>query len=238
MNELFNIIKNSLRTNSFYIPSQNTYVNGCSLTIKQYNDLLELDATLEFGFEQYIKHSILTDSIIKENVDNYENLLYFDKPFLLAQIKLAQESNFLGFSLGEYKEGISNRISTTNLSSYEAVYNSNNLVISFGLNSFKDVQQINKEYLETLNGKYNLAGDVISLEIFKHLKEISYLNQSIGSVRNIKELKPLIDQMPAGLVETFNGLLSKVNEDIRELNKFEIDGENFVFNPSLEFMLS
>jgi hypothetical protein len=238
MNELFNIIKNSLRTNSFYIPSQNTYVNGCSLTIKQYNDLLELDATLEFGFEQYIKHSILTDSIIKENVDNYESLLYFDKPFLLAQIKLAQESNFLGFSLGEYKEGISNRISTVTLSSYEAVYNSNNLVISFGLNSFKDVQLINKEYLETLHGKYNLAGDVISLEIFKHLKEISYLNQSIGSVRNIKELKPLIDQMPAGLVETFNGLLSKVNEDIRELNKFEIDGENFVFNPSLEFMLS
>ena len=140
--------------------------------------------------------------------------------------------------MGEYREGISNRISTVNLSSYEAVYNSNNLVISFGLNSFKDVQQINKEYLETLNGKYNLAGDVISLEIFKHLKEISYLNQSIGSVRNIKELKPLIDQMPAGLVETFNGLLSKVNEDIRELNKFEIGGENFVFNPSLEFMLS
>jgi hypothetical protein len=238
MNELFNIIKNSLRTNSFYIPSQNSYVNGCSLTIKQYNDLLELDATLEFGFEQYIKHSILTDSIIKENVDNYESLLYFDKPFLLAQIKLAQESNFLGFSLGEYKEGISNRISTVTLSSYEAVYNNNNLVISFGLNTFKDVQQINKEYLETLNGKYNLAGDVISLEIFKHLKEISYLNQSIGSVRNIKELKPLIDQMPAGLVETFNGLLSKVNEDIRELNKFEINGENFVFNPSLEFMLS
>jgi len=238
MNELFNIIKNSLRTNSFYIPSQNTFVNGCSLTIKQYNDLLELDATLEFGFEQYIKHSILTDTIIKENVDNYESLLYFDKPFLLAQIKLAQESNFLGFSLGEYREGISNRISTVNLSSYEAVYNSNNLVISFGLNTFKDVQQINKEYLETLNGKYNLAGDVISLEIFKYLKEISYLNQSIGSVRNIKELKPLIDQMPAGLVETFNSLLSKVNEDIRELNKFEIDGENFVFNPSLEFMLS
>jgi hypothetical protein len=140
--------------------------------------------------------------------------------------------------LGEYKEGISNRISTVTLSSYEAVYNSNNLVISFGLNTFKDVQLINKEYFETLNGKYNLAGDVISLEIFKHLKEISYLNQSIGSVRNIKELKPLIDQMPAGLVETFNGLLSKVNEDIRELNKFEIDGENFVFNPSLEFMLS
>jgi len=238
MNELFNIIKNSLRTNSFYIPSQNSYVNGCSLTIKQYNDLLELDATLEFGFEQYIKHSILTDTIIKENVDNYESLLYFDKPFLLSQIKLAQESNFLGFSLAGYKEGISNRISTINLSSYEAVYNSNNLAISFGLNSFKDVQQINKEYLETLNGKYNLAGDLISLEIFKHLKEISYLNQSIGSVRNIKELKPLIDQMPAGLVETFNGLLSKVNEDIRELNKFEIGGENFVFNPSLEFMLS
>ena len=238
MNELFNIIKNALRTNPIYIPSQNTYVNGCSLTIKQYNDLLELDATLEFGFEQYIKHSILTDTIIKENVDNYESLLYFDKPFLLAQIKLAQESNFLGFSLAEYKEGISNRISTVNLSSYEAVYNSNNLVINFGLNSFKDVQQINKEYLETLNGKYNLAGDVISLEIFKHLKEISYINQSIGSVRNIKELKPLIDQMPAGLVETFNGLLSKVNEDIRELNKFEIGGENFVFNPSLEFMLS
>ena len=89
-----------------------------------------------------------------------------------------------------------------------------------------------------MNGKFNLAGDVITLEIFKHLKDISYLNQSIGSVRNIKDLKPLIDQMPAGLVETFNGLLSRVNEDIRELNKFKIDGENFVFNPSLEFMLS
>lgn len=238
MNELFNIIKNSLRTNSFYIPSQNAFVNGCSLTIKQYNNLLELDATLDFGFEQYIKHSILTDNIIKENVDNYESLLYFDKPFLLAQIKLTQESNFLGFSLAEYRDGLTNKINTLNLSSYEAAYNSNNLIINFGLNQFKEVQQINTDYYDALDGKFNQAGDVITLEIFKFLKDISYLNQSIGSVRNIKELKPLIDQLPAGLVETFNGLLSKVNEDIRELNKFEIGGENFVFNPSLEFMLS
>ena len=131
MNELFNIIKSSLRANSFYIPSQNAYVNGCSLTIKQYNDLLELDATVDYGFEQYIKFSIITDTIIKENLDSIDNLLYFDKPFLLAQIKMAQEENFLGLSLKEYQTTLKERIPNYNFASYVSEYNNNNLFIGF-----------------------------------------------------------------------------------------------------------
>lgn len=238
MNELFNIIKSSLRANSFYIPSQNAYVNGCSLTIKQYNDLLELDATVDYGFEQYIKFSIITDTIIKENLDSIDNLLYFDKPFLLAQIKMAQEENFLGLSLKEYQTTLKERIANYNLSSYVTDYNNNNLFIGFCLNKLSDVQQINKDFFENINNNYKVPGDIVTLEIFKYLKEIKYLNQSIGDVRDVKLLKPLLNELPANLVEKFNELLQKVNTDIKNLNTFEIKEEKFVFNPTLEFMLS
>lgn len=238
MNELFNIIKSSLRANSFYIPSQNAYVNGCSLTIKQYNDLLELDATVDYGFEHYIKFSIITDTIIKENLDSIDNLLYFDKPFLLAQIKMAQEENFLGLSLKEYQTTLKERIINYNLSSYVTDYNNNNLFIGFCLNKLSDVQQINKDFFENINNNYKVPGDIVTLEIFKYLKEIKYLNQSIGDVRDVKLLKPLLNELPANLVEKFNELLQKVNTDIKNLNTFEIKEEKFVFNPTLEFMLS
>lgn len=237
MNELINIIRNSLRSNSFYIPSQKTFVNGCSLTIKQYNDLLELDATVDFGFEQYIKYSILTDNIIKENVDSIDNILYFDKPFLLAQIKMAQENEFLGVSLQKYQDNLKSKSESFSLDSYKAEFNSNNLLVTFGLNKFVDVQQINKNYIEAINNVYNKAGDVVTLEIFKFLKDVSYLNQSLGDTKNVKELKPLVDQLPASLVENFNELLQTVNGDIKTYNTVNIDGENFVFNPTLEFML-
>jgi hypothetical protein len=238
MNELFNIIKSSLRANSFYIPSQNAYVNGCSLTIKQYNDLLELDATVDYGFEQYIKFSIITDTIIKENLDSIDNLLYFDKPFLLAQIKMAQEENFLGLSLKEYQTTLKERITNYNFASYVSEYNNNNLFIGFCLNKLSDVQQINKDFFENINNNYKVPGDIVTLEIFKYLKEIKYLNQSIGDVRDVKLLKPLLNELPANLVEKFNELLQKVNTDIKDLNTFEIKEEKFVFNPTLEFMLS
>jgi hypothetical protein len=238
MNELFNIIKSSLRANSFYIPSQNAYVNGSSLTIKQYNDLLEIDATVEYGFEQYIKVSLATDNILKENLESIDNLLYFDKPFLLAQIKMAQEENFLGLPLKEYQDALKLRIASYNLPSYIAEYNNNNLHINFGLNTLKDVQQINKDYFESVNNDFSTSGDVVTLELFRYLKEIKYLNQSIGDVRNVKLLKPLINDFPANLIEKFNELLQKVNTDIKDINTFEIKGEKFVFNPTLEFMLS
>lgn len=238
MNELFNIIKNSLRANSFYIPSQNAYVNGSSLTIKQYNDLLEIDATVEYGFEQYIKVSLATDNILKENLESIDNLLYFDKPFLLAQIKMAQEENFLGLPLKEYQDTLKERITSYNLPSYTSEYNNNNLLISFGLNSLKDVQQINRDYFESVDNNFTTAGDVVTLEMFRYLKDIKYLNQSIGDVRNVKLLKPLINDFPANLVEKFNELLQRVNTDIKDINTFEIKGEKFVFNPTLEFMLS
>lgn len=238
MNELFNIIKNSLRTNSYYVPSQNNFVNGSSLTIKQYNDILELDASVDFGFEQYIKYSILTDTILKENIDNSDALLYFDKPFVLAQIKMTQENDFLGLSMQRYQEEVKNRMSTISLSSFDASFTSNNLAVKFGLNKYSDVQQINKNFFDSVNNNFNNAGNVITLEVFKFLKEISYLNQSLGDVKNVKELKPLIEQLPAVLIEPFNELLQNVNSQINDISTFNINGENFVFNPTIEFMLS
>ena len=238
MNELFNIIKSSLRANSFYIPSKNDFVNGCSLTIKQYNELLELDATVSFGFEQYLKYSLLTDKIISENIDKTDDLLYFDKPFLLCQIKLAQEETFLGFTLQQYQDGIKERMSEVSLSAYEATYSSNNLIINFGLNPYKVVQQTNLDFLNSLDNKFNFAGDVITLEMLKHLKSINYHNQNIGENKPIKEIKQLVEEMPAKLVETFNELTRKINKDVSSVNNFKIDGDNFVFNPTLEYMLS
>lgn len=238
MNEIFNIIKSSLRNNSFYIPSKNTFVNGCSLTIKQYNELLELNATIELGFEQYIKYSILTDKIITSNLDNLDSILYFDKPFLLAQIKISQEENFLGISLNKYQENLKNKMSNVTLSSYEASYANNSLNINFGLNNFNFVQQVHSEFFEVINNNYNFAGDVITLEMFKYLKSINYHNQNISSNKSVKEIKNLIEEMPAKLVETFDNFLKTVNKDITDLNMIDIDGEDFICNPSIEFMLS
>lgn len=237
MNELFNVIKNSLRSNSFYIPSQNKFVNGSSLSIKQYNDLLELDATTDFGLEQSLRFSIITDNILNTNLENTENLLYFDKQFILIQIKMAQENNFLGFSLAEYKDGLKTKTESILLSAYNTQYSNNNLTIDFGLNSFFEVSNLNKTYFQILNGNYSNTTDIMTLEIFKYLKNISYHNQAIGNINNVEELKELIEELPAGVVETFDNLFKRVNVDVDKLNSFKIKNDDFVFNPTLEFML-
>lgn len=238
MNDLFKIIVKSLRGNSFYIPSKNTFVNGCSLTVKQYNELLDLDATTDFSFEQFIKYSIITDRIILDNIDKVDDMLYFDKNFILIQIKMAQENSFLGLPLADYQANLKNKMENFSLSSYETAFIDTNLKISFGLNDFQTVVKTNKEYLISLKNNYNYPGEIISLEIFKYLQNIEYLNQSITENKEIADLRDLIGDMPATLIERFNDILLKTNRDIKEMNTFQIAGEDFVFNPSLEFMLS
>lgn len=238
MNEIFNIIVKTLRSNSFYIPSKNEFINGCSLTIRQYNELLELDSTSEFGFEQFLKFSILSDKIVSENIESVDNLLYFDKPFMLVQIKMAQEAEFLGISLADYQSSLKTKMETLSLSSYDTSYTNSNLKINFGLNNFKTVAKTNIDYLISLENQYKYPGEVISLEIFKYLKSIEYYDQNISDGKNVKDLKALIGEMPANLVETFNKIILRSNTDVKELNTFDIKGDNFVFNPTLEFMLS
>lgn len=238
MNELFNIIKNSLKSSSFYIPSQDTFVKGGSMTIKQYNDILELDATLDYGFEQIVKLSTITDSIIRENLDSVDNILYFDKPFILAQIKLAQEKNFLGYSLEEYQQNLKEKMSSVSLSSYETLFNFNEIEIQLGLNTFQIVEQVTKEYQVSLENKYNFTGDIVILELFKYLKNIKYHNQNITVNKSIKEIKPLLQEMPSSLVSTFNTMFQKVNSDTSMLNTHMIKGDKFIFNPTIEYMLS
>jgi hypothetical protein len=238
MNDLFKIIVKSLRGNSFYIPSKNTFVNGCSLTVKQYNELLDLNATTDFSFEQFIKYSIITDRIILDNIDKVDDMLYFDKNFILIQIKMAQENSFLGLPLADYQANLKNKMENFSLSSYETAFIDTNLKISFGLNDFQTVVKTNKEYLISLKNNYNYPGEIISLEIFKYLQNIEYLNQSITENKEIADLRDLIGDMPATLIERFNDILLKTNRDIKEMNTFQIAGEDFVFNPSLEFMLS
>lgn len=238
MNEIFNIIVKTLRSNSFYIPSKNEFINGCSLTIRQYNELLELDSTSEFGFEQFLKFSILSDKIVSENIESVDNLLYFDKPFMLVQIKMAQEAEFLGITLADYQSSLKTKMETLSLSSYDTSYTNSNLKINFGLNNFKTVANTNIDYLISLENQYKYPGEVISLEIFKYLKSIEYYDQNISDGKNVKDLKALIGEMPANLVETFNKIILRSNTDVKELNTFNIKGDNFVFNPTLEFMLS
>ena len=185
MNDLFKIIVKSLRGNSFYIPSKNTFVNGCSLTVKQYNELLDLDATTDFSFEQFIKYSIITDRIILDNIDKVDDMLYFDKNFILIQIKMDQENSFLGLPLADYQANLKNKMENFSLSSYETAFIDTNLKISFGLNDFQTVVKTNKEYLISLKNNYNYPGEIISLEIFKYLQNIEYLNQSITENKEI-----------------------------------------------------
>jgi hypothetical protein len=238
MNELFNIIKNSLKSSSFYIPSQDAFVKGGSMTIKQYNDILELDATLDYGFEQAVKLSTVTDIIIRENLESVENILYFDKPFILAQIKLAQEKNFLGYSLEEYQQVLKEKMSSISLSSYETTFSFNDIEIQLGLNSFQIVEQVTKDYQNSLENKYNATGDIIILELFKHLKNIKYHNQSVSTNKGVSEIKPLLQEMPSSLVNTFNTIFQKINSDTTVLNTHIIKRDKFIFNPTIEFMLS
>jgi len=124
------------------------------------------------------------------------------------------------------------------LSSYDTSYTNSNLKINFGLNNFKTVANTNIDYLISLENQYKYPGEVISLEIFKYLKSIEYYDQNISDGKNVKDLKALIGEMPANLVETFNKIILRSNTDVKELNTFNIKGDNFVFNPTLEFMLS
>ena len=70
------------------------------------------------------------------------------------------------------------------------------------------------------------------------MQNIEYFNQNITENKDVKELRDLISEMPANLIEKFDEILKKVNADIKSINTFQIAGEDFVFNPSLEFMLS
>ena len=236
MSDIFNIIKKALRSNSFYIPSSKTVVNGCSLNVKQFNSLLELKTNTEFGFEQYIKYSILSDNIIAENLDSTANILKTDKPFILTQIKMVQDNEFLGLSLQDYVQGLKEKTENLPIHSYSSEVKIGDLAINFKSIAFEKSKTITKEFFESLNGDFTNTSDIVTLELFKHLNSITYGDKTLDSF-DVKTLKEIIDSLPATTIETFNDIFKRINDDTRTINTFNIKEQNFVFNPTLEFML-
>lgn len=236
MSEIFNIIKNSLRSNNFYIPSCKSYVKGCSLTVKQLQEFQELDSAFEYGFEKYVRFAILSDKVIFENLESTKQLLSTDKPFILNQIKMSQESNFLGLSLQDYISGIKERYEITPLFQKTTEFKYNNLTITFDINTFDNTKTISQDFLNILENNFNNSPDIISFEIIKSLKSISFENTELN-LKEVKLLKELIDNVPASVIETFNEYFRYINDSTKKINTFKIKESDFVFNPTLELML-
>lgn len=236
MSDLFNIIKKSFKTHSFFIPSQKSFVKGCCLTVKQYNNLLEIETGLNPSFEQYIKYTVSTDKILRDNLDTVNNLSYFDKPFLLIQTKLAQEKKILDITLENYQNSIAEKVIDLNLHSFNKTFTQDNLEIELGLNNFADVEKINADYFAFLNNKFENETDIVTLEMLKYIKTIKYHGEDVYN-GSVKDLKPLINELPASLITTFNNVQKLVLEELNRINKFEVAKENYIFNPTLEFML-
>lgn len=236
MSELFNIIKKSLKNNNFYIPSHKSYVKGSCLTIKQYNHLLEIETELEASFEQYIKYTVATDKILKDNLESVENLSYFDKAFLLIQIKIAQEKKVLDVSLEDYQKAITERTEKLNLLDFDKTFTQDSLEIVLGLNKFTDIEKINSDYYVYLNNNFKNETDIITLELIKYIKSIKYHGENVYN-SSVKDITPLINDFPASLITSFNNTQKVVLEELNKLNTFAIADENYIFNPTIEFML-
>lgn len=236
MSDIFNIIKKSLKNNSFYIPTHKSYVKGSCLSIKQYNHLLEIESELDAGFEQYIKYTVATDKILKDNLESIENLSYFDKSFLLIQIKIAQEKKVLDVSLEDYQKAIIERTEQLNLQNFEKTFTQDNLEIVLGVNNFIDVEKINSSYYTFLNNNFENETDIITLELLKYIKSIKYHGENVYN-SSIKDITPLINEFPASLISTFNNTQKNILEELNKLNTFILLEENYIFNPTIEFML-
>jgi hypothetical protein len=236
MSELFNIIKKSLKNNNFYIPSQKSYVKGSCLSVKQFNQLLELETGLSVSFEQYIKYNVLSDKILRDNLESIDSLSYFDKPFLLIQLKIAQEKKYLSLSLEDYQKGITERTESLDLLSFSKQFVHENLEIQLGINKFADVEKISAEYLASLNNKFENETDIVTMEILKYILSIKYHGEEIYN-SSVKDIKPLINDFPASLITTFNSVQKNLLEELNRINTFTIADEKYVFNPTIEFML-
>lgn len=236
MSELFNIIKKSLKNNNFYIPSQKSYVKGSCLSVKQHNSLLGLETGLRVSFEQYIKFVVITDKIIRENLDTVDNLSYYDKSFILIQLKIAQDKKYLDLTLEDYQNSIIEKTNNLDLQCFSKQFVHENLEIELGVNKFADVEKINTEYLDSLNNRFENETDIITLEILKYIKSIKYHGEDVYN-GSVKDLKPLINDFPASLFTSFNSVQNTLLEDISRVNTFTIAEEKYVFNPTLEFML-
>lgn len=236
MSDLHNIIKKALKNNNYYIPSQKSFVKGSCISVKQHNNLLELQTQLKVGFQQFIKYTIATDKILRENLESIDNLTYFDKPFLLIQAKIAQEKKYLDFTLEEYQKAIIEKTINLDLQSFTKVFTYENLEVTLGINKFTDVEKINLDFYNALNNKFEAETDIVTLELLKLVKTIKYHGEDIYN-NNVKDVKPLISEFPASLISSFNIILKQIIEELNNINTFNIGEEKYVFNPTLEFML-
>lgn len=236
--EILNIIKNSFKTYDFLAPSTGEYVKGSLLNIKQFNRLIDIDTDDTSDLVKYIKYSIATDEIINENIDKPDTLSYFDKPFLLIQIKLAQQKEFLGITLKNYQEVLAERLKNTNLNDLKYVFEHEALKMTFCIKKFREVYLRNIEYYANLTEELDNNTEIITLELFKTLNEVNFQNQAITSENNFTDLKSLLQNMPSNLVVGYNNFAQNVNKTTDGLNSFTSKaGDNFIFASNIEFML-
>ena len=231
MSQLLDIVKNKLLVETFYVPSLKTEIKGKTLTINQYNKILEL-SMLE-PVDRMSNYMLLTDEIIQENIESTDNLSYFDKVFLLLQMKIAQSNEYYGVNSEIYKETLRSRCEDLDITQFDKEYNHNGIKILLGISSFNQGVELN-------NTVYNKSDsfDVKSIlicEILRSIKKIEFEDTDLDT----KELKPidLINSIPASLIEFNKGYQHEINLFITNANKFVYNEQEFSLYPSIDVML-
>lgn len=230
MSQVLNLIKNKILFDSFYIPSINKEIKGTTLTVSQYNHLLEL--SLERDYETSSKYILATDDFIKNNLETLQEVSYFDKVFILLQMKLNQNVTMFGITSETYKETLRNRCKELDLTTFQQNYNHNGINIELGFNSFEKSVELNKNTLASEDYEIN---NTLTSEILRSITKVTFEGSEIA----LDEINPveLVNTLPASFIDTFNNFNTRVGDKLIEINKFVYKNEDISFYPTLDVML-
>jgi len=230
MSQVLNLIKNKLLLDSFYIPTLDKEVKGSTFTINQYNNLLEISA--EDNETKKLNYVLYTDDIIKSNLESIEGISYYDKVFILLQMKLSQSLELFGVNNEKYKETLRNRCKEQGETTFKTNYTYNGISIELGHNNLKRSIELNQQILVSEDIE---VSNLLTSEIIRSITKIEF----DGSEVDLNDIKPdeLISSLPASFMETFNKFNATVADNIIGLNKFVYRNEEISLYPSLDIML-
>lgn len=226
MSEILDLLKNSLLTEDFYIPSLKAERKGRTLSVGQYNKILELTLSEEDISKDLI---LLTDKIIQENIDDTAELSYFDKVFILNQIKLSNKSEILGITGERYKENLRNKCIDLDLNKFDLTYVHGEVEILFGIRTFDFNAYLNTNYFEAEDSSIFVA------DVLRSIKDIKYGGKSLDiATYNIVEL---FSSLPSSIIEKHTELQTSIQKTIKDLNLFSHEEEEFILYPSADILL-
>lgn len=230
MNQILDLVKNKLLVETFFIPSLNTEMKGKTLSINQYNRLLDISMdNNSLGLINFLQE---TDDIIKQNLESTENLSYFDKIFLLMQMKIAQKAEYFGVTGEKYRENLRIKCEGLDLTRFNKEYTYNGVKIVLGINSFDKSVELNNKIFD---GEEIEPQSILLSEILRSIIKIEYDETNI----EMQDLSPidLIDTLPATFIESHKECMREINIFVAETNTFTFEETEFSFYPTIDVML-